>query len=234
MSICAATQPLTTFTASNTSAIQPRPRVISPRNFLFLIPTITGIALGLLFLPNFGLGLVVGMCGFVFNTISVNVLVNMGVFKYYDEKNSKYNHLIQNSLVSTSLYVPIAEEGMYRGCMHPLLTTSIQILVPATATALFGTTLSVATGVSIVATSVLFGAMHYLNSHKNVHLQATVNTVNGLVWGILTSLFGIGASMGAHIANNSFPSFLDALSRSDNCRAIVHRHKQFNVLNLPT
>ncbi len=52
-------------TSTNTFDIDTIECIIQPRNFLFLIPTITGIALGILFLPNFGLVLCkLNFCGF--------------------------------------------------------------------------------------------------------------------------------------------------------------------------
>ncbi len=120
------------------------------------------------------------------------------MINYTAEKNSEYDRHVRKSLLAVSLFGPIAEEGIFRGLIQPLVTKSIQILVPAATAALFGTGLSVATVVSIVATSVFFGAAHYFNPHKNAHIQAVSAALGGLTLGLLSAQFGIGASIAAH------------------------------------
>src|SRR6185503_6739912 len=139
MSISVAVQPpLANISASSAYAADRRERIIQPHNFLFLIPTITGIALGLLFLPNFGLGLAIGAAELIFNIASMSLLSKAGILKHTDEKNSEYAKSIRKSLFEVSLFGPIAEEGIFRGLIQPLLTKSIQILAPAAATVVFG------------------------------------------------------------------------------------------------
>jgi membrane protease YdiL (CAAX protease family) len=209
--------------------------IIQPHNFFFLIPTITGIALGILFLPNFGLGLTIGAVDFMITVISFGILSKAGIIKHIDEKNSEYQKHLRKSLLAVSFFGPIAEEGVFRGLIQPLVTKSIQILVPAATAAVFGTGLSVATVVSIVATSVLFGAAHYFNPHKNSHIQAVSATVSGFVMGILSAQFGIGASIAAHIANNSIMSFFTAfLLPSEENKDSVRGQRKFDMKPLPT
>lgn len=207
---------------------------IQPRNFLYLIPTITGIVLGILFLPHFGLGLAFGAAHLAIKVISIAILKKAGILQESPEENNEYGKYIRKSLLAVSLFGPIAEEGIFRGLIQPLGTKSIQILVPAAAAALFGTGLNVATAVSIVATSVLFGAAHYFNPHKNAHIQAVSATLGGLTWGLLSAQFGIGAAIAGHISNNSILGFFVAFKTWDKERDSVLEQRKFDVAPLPT
>lgn len=227
--------PTSSSEATSTSSEQITEFVIYPHHFLFLIPTITGIALGILFVPNFGLGLAVGAAELAVSLVSMSVLSNMGIVKSSREEKSEYSKNLVKSLLAVSLFAPIAEEGLFRGLVQPLLAKSIQILVPAAAAAFFGP-FTVATAVSVLATSVFFGAVHYFNPHKDSHIQALSATVGGLVYGILAAQFGIGASMAAHIANNSIISCIIAipLSFSGNERIQVRPQQRFETSPLPS
>jgi membrane protease YdiL (CAAX protease family) len=208
--------------------------IIQPRNFLFLIPTITGIAIGILFLPNFGLGLAFGIAELAITLISVSLLSQAGIISRTKDNNNEYDKYVRKSLLAVSLFGPIAEEGIFRGLIQPLVTRSIQILVPVAATALFGTGLSVATAVSIVATSVLFGAAHYFNPHKNAHIQAISTAIGGLTLGFLSAQFGIGASIAAHIAFNSIIGLLTACRPYDKESSNILEQRKFDTISLPT
>ena len=201
MAISAVAQPYVI--PSNPPKEEPKEHSIQPRNFLFLIPTITGIVLGLLLIPNFGLGLAVGAADLAVTVVSVLFLTHAGIIEEDKEKNSKYGKHLRSSLLSASFFGPIVEEGIFRGYIQPIMTKAIQILAPAAAAALLGGGMSVAVIVGIVATAVLFGAAHLSNPHKRAHVQAISATVTGIVLGILSAQFGIGASIAAHIANNS-------------------------------
>ena len=124
----------------------------------------------------------------------------------------------------------------FRGLVQPLLTKSVQVLIPAATVVFFGTGLSVATAVAIVATSVLFGAAHLSNPHKGAHIQAMSATVSGVVLGILAARFGIGASIASHIANNSLVSIFVAIpqSLSNQERRRARSQKKYNTSALPT
>jgi membrane protease YdiL (CAAX protease family) len=206
---------------------------INPRNFFFLIPTITGVALGILFLPNFSLGLAIGAIELVVQITAFGILTSKGILKKEDDKNSEYHKQIRKSLLAVCLFGPIVEEGVFRGFVQPLLTVGIQILVPAATAALFGTGLSVATAVSVVATAVIFGAVHYFNPHKNSHIQAVSCTVGGIVLGLLAVQFGIGASIAAHVANNALLGFITAFVPFPNSDLDVRPQRRVNASALP-
>jgi membrane protease YdiL (CAAX protease family) len=232
MSLSTISQTQTIVSSSNLANIDRRERALQPRNFFFLIPTITGIAMGILLFPNFGLGLAAGAVGLVVSIIAMGILKKLKIIKLSDEKNSEYHKDIRKSLLAVVLFGPIAEEGIFRGFMQPLLTRGIQILVPAATAVLFGTGLSIATAVSIAATAVIFGAAHYFNPHKDSHVQAVSCTISGVVMGILAAQFGIGAAIAAHVANNSIIGLFAAFSSSrenDNARP----QKKFDFSDLP-
>jgi len=224
MSISAVSQHSATTTSSFSKVNDSEGRVINLRNFLFLVPAISAIAIGSIFIPHFAFGLGVGAIKLVATIISHVILDRSGILPRVEEKNSKYSEAIRSALLSVSIFGPIVEEGVFRGFLQPVLTNAVQILIPAAAAALFGPTLSVAVIVSVVATSVLFGAAHLFNSHKNAHIQAISSTVAGLIYGFLTVQFGIGAAMAAHIANNTIASCFISL---------VPEHKKVNSSALP-
>lgn len=192
---------------------------ISPNSkLLFLIPTITGIALGILFIPNFGLGLAIGALEVPIKLISLLVMNATGIISS-DKNESEYSKQLIGSLFYVSVIGPIAEEGIFRGIVQPLLTRAIQIIVPAAAAIAFGP-FSIATTVSIVASGIIFGAVHYFNNHDGAHVQAMFASVTGIVYGILAAQFGIGASIAAHIINNTVVSTLIALPNKNSDRSI--------------
>ncbi len=200
---------------SAVSTQESAPIVFEPRNFLFLVPTISAIALGLIFFPHFGLGLAVGAADLVFTTAYTVVLDKTGILPQTEDKNSKYEKMDRANLLLGSVFAPIAEEGIFRGLLQPLCARAIQILLPATAAAVFGPHLTVAVVASIVATSIFFGAVHYMNPHKNAHIQAIAAGVGSLTLGFLSAQFGIGAAIAAHLSYNSLISCVQALKPED-------------------
>lgn len=180
------------------------------QRYLFLIPTVSAIAIGILFMPGFGVGLAVGGAMFVATTIALNLLTSVGWIKDDEDENSLYSKLLNKNLLGVALFAPIAEEALFHGGLQPLLTYTIALIVPAASAALFGPMFTVATVVSIVATGVIFGAVHYLNPHKGAFEQAVLASIAGVAYGILTVQFGIGAAIAAHIVNNTICAMLMA------------------------
>lgn len=215
----------------NSSANYKSP-LFQSRHLLFLIPTITGIALGILFLPHFSLGLAVGVGDFAFTIVTMALLDSQGMLRVHPDKNSKYSQNIARSLLFIALFGPIVEEGLFRGLIQPLLTKTIQILIPAAASSVFGSGLTIATLVSIIATAALFGVAHYFNPHQHAHIQAIACTLSGICLGILSAQFGIGAAIAAHVANNTIISAALALSGSfwtDDEDTTVRPHREFEI-----
>lgn len=192
---------------------------IDPKNFLFLIPTITGIALGIIFLPNFTLGLAAGFGMVVVTVISLKLLTVAGLIEDIKEEKSEYAKMLGKESLEATLFGPIAEESLFRGGMQPLLTKAIEWIIPSTAAALIGPSFSIAATTSILVTGVFFGALHYLNPHKAALHQAVVASIGGVAFGALAAQFGFGAAVAAHIANNtlaiSFSGFQPPSEGSD-------------------
>ena len=69
---------------------------VQPQNFLFLIPTVTGIALGIPFVPHFAFGLAAGAGMLVAHLAVDKVLTDCKLIEEIKEKNSKYKPLIDS------------------------------------------------------------------------------------------------------------------------------------------
>jgi membrane protease YdiL (CAAX protease family) len=174
----------------------------NPKNWYYLIPTVGAITLGILFAPNFSIGLAAGgAIWFVATTISAT-LATCG-FANLDDRNSEYMKTLFGFPLLATFFAPVGEELVFRGAIQPLLTRAIVWLVPAATAAFFGTGLGIATTVSIVATAAIFGFIHTFNKHKNSHIQALVTGVQGIAFGVLAAQFGLGASIAAHMMVNT-------------------------------
>lgn len=167
----------------------------------YLIPTIGCVALGIIKVPNFSLGLAAGTVLYLVSYTSVFLLKAAGL--YHEDKQSKYIQELRKNAFIGSLACPIIEEFIFRAGVQPLAAHCIQRLIPATAGSFMGTNLSLALTISMVVTASFFGLAHYTNNHKNLHLQAGIATIGGISFGVLAAKFGIGASIAAHIANNT-------------------------------
>ena len=67
------------------------------------------------------------------------------------------------------------------------------------------TSLNTAVGCSILAVSLAFGLVHLNNSKKHDnYLQVIFCISGGIIYGLLAAQFGLGVSIAAHIANNTF------------------------------
>ena len=119
-----------------------------PDRWRWAAPTITAIAIGVIFIPNFSIGLAVGAVDFIIIVTGIVFLEEVSIINKAEKVL-----LDEEDLLGTSLFVPIAEEGIYRGGIQPFLTHIVQTLVPAANASFLGTRLNVATTVSIVITS---------------------------------------------------------------------------------
>ncbi len=172
--------------------------IIQPRNFLFLIPTITGIAMGIIFLPNFGLGLAAGAGMLVVTVVAMSIMTAAGLIEKVKERRSEYSKMLAKESLLVALFGPIQEEAIFRGAYQPLISAAIQVIVPAASAVLFGP-FSIATTVSIVATGVFFGALHYLNPHKGA-FQAGSDDIDwrNCTWRIGCTIWHRSRSRSAH------------------------------------
>src|SRR5271170_6408453 len=69
---------------------------IQVENFIFLIPTISAIALGIIFIPNFALGFAAGAGILVVTTAATELLTVAGLIEDIDEKRSEYAKHLEN------------------------------------------------------------------------------------------------------------------------------------------
>ncbi len=162
-----------------------------------LYPTVGVIALGILLVPNFGLGLVAG--GLLIGVSHLEVKAIRAVKGMEPSDNSAYLRELKSSPFSATVVAPALEECVFRGGIQTLITQSI---LPITAATMFGP-FSVASVIAILVTSLIFGAVHASNPHKNAHVQAVVTTIGGIAFGCLFAQYGLGASIAAHIMNNT-------------------------------
>jgi hypothetical protein len=116
--------------------------------------------------------------------------------------------------------------------MQPSLVGATLHLVPATSAALFGPLFSVATTASIVASGIIFGAIHYLNSHKAALQQAVAATIKGVALGILAVQFGFFAAVAAHLANNTICAIMIMSEPSDKTPP-THSRNAFRESGIP-
>lgn len=189
------------------------------RRLDFLIPTIASIAMGSFFIPNFALGMGIG--GAVLTVSIVGSIFYEALFdnskseeqvseaatseKCTKRTESEYRKAIRKNLFYTNILGPIFEESYFREGMLPLFTSAVSMLVPTTTAILFGP-LSTATVISVIATGIIFGALHFRNPHDNIEdktHQAFHAGITGIILGFTCAYFGFGAAVGAHIANNS-------------------------------
>lgn len=67
---------------------------------------------------------------------------------------------------------------------------------------------------AIILSGSMFGLIHLTNKHKARKKQAIAASFAGIVHAILQEQFGLAASIGAHIAANSFAIAADYTARS--------------------
>lgn len=179
-----------------------RENASNPMNWLYLVPTIGVLALGVLFAPStVPIGIGVGAGVFVLSAVTLIVLKVCNLVA--DDPDSEYEKDIIKFPLSATLLAPFLEEGIFRGLLQPLATRAILFIVPAAAAAFLGTGLSIAVTVSIVGTAAIFGFVHVFNDHKNSHIQAFSCTLAGIAFGVVAAQFGLPAAIAAHIVNNT-------------------------------
>ncbi len=187
--------------ASYTSAREPTPQ--QTPLWQQLIPVISVIAIGIICSPVFKIGAITGAVTLSITVLSLGLLVSLGLLKKTD--GGAYLEKIRKMpACATAVFIPILEEAIFRGGLQRGLTElGKQVLTHKVWQLPLGVYLSTASLVAIVATSVLFGAVHALNDHEGASQQAFITGFHGFVMGVLAANYGILASIGAHIINNT-------------------------------
>lgn len=182
----------------------------SPSKWTYLIPTISVIALGCFFIPHFSLGLGAGVVMLAGSAVLAFALYALGISKKTDN-NSEYDQQIRDNPILASIIGPVLEEVAFRGLLLPTIARIALRILPFAAAPFLGTGMLVATAIGIGCSAVAFGAIHLFNSHENAKSQALVCAVAGIAHGVLYATFGLGASIAAHIMNNTIVVILSKI-----------------------
>lgn len=167
------------------------------------------IGIGILYIPNFTLGLATGAVLYF-----CMLMIILGCKTFFPvNSSSTYEKMIMSQKFHTSIIAPVLEEMLFRGILQPLLINLSILFAPTTSTAItiFGFSLSAPVIFAIGITSIIFGAAHMKNKHEMVNLQVLFASLFGNVLGFLAFEFGLGASVGAHIMNNFLAITVDLI-----------------------
>ncbi|MBS0621135.1 MAG: CPBP family intramembrane metalloprotease [Verrucomicrobia bacterium] len=154
----------------------------------FLIPTISVIALGSIFIPHFALGIAFGTA-LLFAEVTVILLLRCCFpLPAPERKNevSEYKQNIHRNPIQATLLGPFVEEVIFRSWILPALRA-------ITGSAPF----------AAIGSGILFGAAHLVNPHDGARFQAVASTVWGIAVGFFAISYGLPAAIAAHIANNT-------------------------------
>lgn len=185
--------------------------IANPQNWLYLVPTIGALAIGVIFAPNFAIGMAAG-AGILAAMAVVSIVMNAAGLTKKDENSEYEKSILENPWLGT-LVAPIAEEGIFRGLIQPLAMRCVLWAIPAAGAALLGPGITIATTVAVVATAAIFGLAHAFNKHKNAHIQAITTTFSGIAFGLIAVQFGLPAAIAAHMVNNTIAITLMKLGK---------------------
>jgi membrane protease YdiL (CAAX protease family) len=167
-----------------------------------LLPVVAGVAAACLLSPAFAIGAATVAITLPLEITAAISMNRLGLFK--DDPDSKYHKLIVKHPYYATVFAPILEEIAFRGIiLNAIKVVATQVLPAITITCLIGPPMHIAVAVSIAASAILFGAAHLRNSHKNVIPQSIMCAISGIAFGILFVQYGLLASIGAHIVNNT-------------------------------
>ena len=180
------------------SVVENSPKQVRPLEYWsYLILTLGVASVGVALIPHFALGLAVGVVN-VFSSLIIVVVMELFITSRQEEE---YSDFIEKYPSSATLGAPFIEELIFRGGMQSLLTLAFLCLAPGLAAIPFlGTSLNVAVGASLIATSLAFGLAHF---SKQNYSQVVMATFTGIVFGLLALQFGLAVSMAAHVAQNT-------------------------------
>jgi hypothetical protein len=169
--------------------------ILDPKRWSHLVPVIAILSLGSLCVPNFALGTASGAA------ITAAILVGVEVIRALKLKDNNAPLMQVNlSPVAASLVLPVVRELILRGAVQPLMVRDIVWIVPAAAASFLGTSLSIATGVSIVATA-MFTNFPFFDQHPSLLTASSIllATINDIALGVLAAQFSLDASIAASI-----------------------------------
>jgi len=178
------------------------------------IPTFAVLSIACLWSRVFLVGAAVG----VVNTISSIALTQLLLKQVPPtQEDEQYVRLVTESVFKSAVIGPILEEVIFRGVLQPSLRWIVSVWLPDVSLKVaFIPPMALASMISVVATSVLFGFMHLTNNHSYKKFQALHATGIGIVYGVLAANYGLGASIGAHIMSNTILFINAAIARTQN------------------
>lgn len=168
----------------------------------YLIITGAVLSYGAMLYPGFALG---AACGFInlILKIPLSMLVRSAPQEEECKKSTYVKSIVKNPL-SGAITIPIIEEAIFRGGLQTILDIALKYFIPVSAEILVPMlSISLATTLAITITAVAFGLAHWSNNHSGAGTQAMLATWSGLVLGVLCAKYGIFASIGSHIMNNT-------------------------------
>lgn len=158
------------------------------------------IALGTAYVPEFTSGLPLGAICLFINSLFTIVMNSIKPIEI--KKRDYFDYMLANPL-SVTLIGPITEEIIFRGVLLQAIISLISNFSPTEPMLEPNPKFTRAAEISINISSVLFGLIHLRNAHEGKYRQALAATFTGLMYGMLAVDFGLGATVGAHIMNNS-------------------------------
>ena len=148
---------------------------------------------GHMYVPNFPMGLSVGVANLIINSILRYFVETVAPLPVEEsECAAKYK---ENILHSTVLG-PIVEELIFRG--YITLTKQWELSAFEETAVLFLHPVTLV----ILISSLCFGAGHLVNQHNRAYRQAAYATLSGMVYGFLALQFGLAVPIAAHMINN--------------------------------
>ena len=172
---------------------------------------------GLITIPNFSTGILWGMMEFSLS-IMIRALMVCAIRltnePNFSIRNSSYVKAIGLNLLHAALLGPIIEELVFRGALQPISTEVIAWCFPSTSTEYFechGCNFSIATAISILTTSLVFGAAHLSNQHAESRYQAISACIAGIILGDVAAQYGLGASIATHSTCNTIATTINKL-----------------------
>lgn len=101
--------------------------------------------------------------------------------------------------------MPILEEFIFRGVILSALQNAMNHALPAITFQIATLPpIAIATTISVIFSSVIFGLVHYSNNYTNHKILHVINSfAGGIFYSILTINYGLISAIGAHVINNT-------------------------------
>lgn len=147
-------------------------------------------------------GVEAGVKLFIVSPLLIRFLIALKVSKLgFDPiRAAKYTEYVKENFWEAAFVGPIREEIVFRGIVQSALEYAVEKIFPHKEVNIFSRKIKLPAVISIVATSIIFGAQHYGSGMGALHVIHA--TVGGLEFGILKYKFNLAASIAAHVTSN--------------------------------